>query len=530
MKRIPLLLSLMISGFSGAIAQTTPLFNTSESIDIGNIKAAHLVHGDMWWDPATNTPRCEYPKGSGKHVGFTSSLWMAGLDQQGILQGAAQTFRDNGSDFWPGPVDSGGRTAISYASSQNWARIWKLDRSQLDSFQKLATHTTANTPLTILEWPAIGNPYAKGAGGVSLTITRAMAPFVDVNSDGVYNPLHGDYPKMKGDQMLWWIINDNGPTPHYVFQSVAIGLEVQITAYAYHRSATTDNIIFYEYLIKSHSGMRLEDFRVGLMSDLDLGDAADDYTGFDSSRRMGLVYNGKPIDGTGQPTDYGSNPPMSGVAIMEMPGDAYNSYQPAGSYTVFNNSMGPSGSPANGQEMYRLMNSFNRAGTQFPGGNYMYTLDSECIQGHTTGDRRFVISTSSMTLYTSEVKIGMALVVASGGGCPSQSFTSILQAADTALEYYWNPPATGIPNGVTTLGKTSFRLFPNPVKHTLYLEVEDGNAGSCSVYNTVGQLVNLPVERAGRRMEINTSGLATGVYILRYTNELGTSSSVFTKE
>ena len=77
----------LLYGAFGALtlsAQTTP-FTTKEYLDINNIRAAQLVHGDMWWDPATSAPQCEYPKGSGNHVGFAASLWMAGYDSQGHL-------------------------------------------------------------------------------------------------------------------------------------------------------------------------------------------------------------------------------------------------------------------------------------------------------------------------------------------------------------------------------------------------------------------------------------------------------------
>ena len=98
----------LLYGAFGALtlsAQTTP-FTTKEYLDINNIRAAQLVHGDMWWDPATSAPQCEYPKGSGKHVGFAASLWMAGYDSQGQLKVAAQTYRSDGNDYWPGPITS----------------------------------------------------------------------------------------------------------------------------------------------------------------------------------------------------------------------------------------------------------------------------------------------------------------------------------------------------------------------------------------------------------------------------------------
>jgi hypothetical protein len=182
MKRKTILFPLALLAFAiQTQAQTYPYFNTSATIDIANIKASHQVHGDMWFDTSAGGSYLEFPKGSGQTLGVKSALWMSGYTPSTVLQTAAVTYRTRGGDFWPGPVDSISTTpAQLYASSQDWAKIWKINSSDIDAFLALATHTTANTPPAILEWPAKGNPYAKGAGGASLAITKDMAPFVDL--------------------------------------------------------------------------------------------------------------------------------------------------------------------------------------------------------------------------------------------------------------------------------------------------------------------------------------------------------------
>lgn len=533
MKKISTLCTLLLSGFVSVSAQTYPLFNTSETIDAGNIKAAHLVHGDMWWDPATSTARCEYPKGSGKNVAFTSSLWMGGYDSQNNLRFAAQKYRKGGkTDYWPGPIDTGNLATVPYATSQKWAKIWKINRNQLDSFLKLSTHTRANTPLPILEWPAYGNPYAKGASGATLTITQPMAPFVDVNSDGIYNPLTGDYPAIKGDQMLWWVINDYGATSHDISNAGALGVDLKISAYVYHRNVVSDNIIFYEYQIKNHAASSYTNFRLGIMADLDLGEPFDDYTGFDSTHRMGIVYNGTNIDGSGGPRDYGFNPPIAGVAIVEMPGDAINSYSPAGSYMPLTNTTGPDGDPTNGLEMYRTMNSSNRAGTPLPNGrHYRYNVDSECVRVNVPGDRRFIISTNDMFLDAgASKKIGLALVVASGGGCPEFNPASLYLTADTAFKYYWNPPAPPPSTGINNLTRQTLHIYPNPATNTLMAETGNASGATIQIYDGVGRLCNLPITRSGNKMEVNTTDLSPGIYTIRYQDATTVKTAVFVKQ
>jgi hypothetical protein len=260
-----IIIALVLSVFS-AHAQTS--FTTHDSIDANNINARVLVHGDMWWDPATKKQKCEFPKGSGKHVGFAGALWLSGYDASNKLHVAAQTYRQDGNDYWPGPLDDGGN--LSYATSTQWAKIWKVTRAEINEYKSIIYHTTANTPESILTWPAKGNAYAKGKDGATLVIDRDMAPFVDQNGDGVYQPLKGDYPAIKGEQTLWWVFSDNGPT-HAQSKGDPLKVEVQAMAYAYKRGTLIDNVVYYDYTLVNRSANDYHDFRLALWDDVNLG-------------------------------------------------------------------------------------------------------------------------------------------------------------------------------------------------------------------------------------------------------------------
>ena len=123
-------------------------FSTIDYVDINNIKAALLVHGDMWWNPTTQLASCEFPKGSGHHISFMSSLWMSGYDAGNNLYVSAQTYRQNGNDYWPGPLDSNG--TLTYTNSEAWAKIWKINQTDINTFNAISVHDTANTPPDIL--------------------------------------------------------------------------------------------------------------------------------------------------------------------------------------------------------------------------------------------------------------------------------------------------------------------------------------------------------------------------------------------
>ena len=546
----------LLYGAFGALtlsAQTTP-FTTKEYLDINNIRAAQLVHGDMWWDPATSAPQCEYPKGSGKHVGFAASLWMAGYDSQGQLKVAAQTYRSDGNDYWPGPITSG---AVSYSESEKWAKIWKLNRSDLDAFLAQSTHTVANTPAAILTWPANGNTYATGYNNMPLTINTHVAPFRDQNNNGIYEPLLGDYPEMKGDQMLWYVFNDNGPV-HDQSNAMPLGVEVQCMAYAYDQNSNYENMLFYDYKVINRSGLNLDSFVLGIKTDADLGYAFDDYIGFDSLGSLAIMYNGDVIDGAGEPTSYGDSIPVVGIKVLLMPGDTCGNATPAGSFMYHNNSTDPrTGDPADAVQFNNYLRSRWRNGSaltndyQGPGiasagtgagpqaryafsGNPANSSEwSECSSMNPPGDRRFVIASQPFSLTAgSSITFATALIVApmsKSNACPMVDFSVIRNMSDSAQKIFCNPP---VYTSVTDMAGTykSLWLYPNPASSTISLQVAQMHGESVVVFDGLGRKADISARRNGDNMEVNVSKLAKGVYYVIYRANDKVISGSFIKE
>src|ERR1700750_3191473 len=79
-------------------------------LDINNVRARLMTGGDMWWDIGTAEARYEVPKGTKKNSLFAGSVWMGGYDPSKNLKVAAQTYRQNGNDYWPGPLDQNNST------------------------------------------------------------------------------------------------------------------------------------------------------------------------------------------------------------------------------------------------------------------------------------------------------------------------------------------------------------------------------------------------------------------------------------
>ena len=555
MKRICFLLATALLVTDQASAQSS--FNTIEFIDINNIKAGNLVHGDMWRNTVTSGPACEYPKGSGKHLMGLGSLWMGGYDQSFNLKTAAQMYRQTGNDYFPGPADFSIAASQQQTFMQNWARIWKVNRSTIDSFRALSSHTVANTPAVFMEWPAKGNVHAKGANSAALTITADLAPFIDVDGDGTYSALKGDYPKIKGDQMLWWVINDI-MSAKLNSSSGAIGVEVRNMAYAYKRNTSMDNVLFYEFSIINRGQVSLTNFRIGFNADPDLGYAFDDYIGCDTSRvrRMGYVYNSKKPDGSGGPGEYGMDIPAAGISIMEVPGDNYPNLLPLGTFNPYVNSNSlTNGNPNGAEEYYLMLNAHNQAGDQmrndraslststgyngtgnftrfgFPGIPGDNTQWSQCSSGTPkTEDRRFVIATDSLTFLSGTTKrFGLALIVSpNAGACDSLNLAGLNNTADSALIVYYNQLPTGV-KPIYASAKTLV-VFPNPASQSLYIKPTGSVAGNVIIYDAVGRL--MPVEKAvnGNTISINTTKYPAGVYTIIYQDKDQITNNVFVKQ
>ncbi len=530
-------------------------FSTIDYVDINNIKAALLVHGDMWWNPTTQLASCEFPKGSGHHISFMSSLWMSGYDAGNNLYVSAQTYRQNGNDYWPGPLDSNG--TLTYTNSEAWAKIWKINQTDINTFNAISVHDTANTPPDILHWPAKGNPYARGGFGIALTINQDMAPFVDVNSDGVYNPLQGDYPAIKGDQALWWVFSDNGPT-HTETNGQPLKVEIHGMAYAYSRGTLIDNVIYYEYNIFNRSAVNYSNYRIGLFSDADLGWWDDDYLGFDSSHRMGIEYNGTVTDGVGQVNSYGNMIPTVGVTMIILPGDnPPATFAPAGSFMYYNNDYSIQGNPVTpGQhnnylrstwrDSTHVVNDFHGYGihsTAYGTGantNYVYAGDpsdtskwSECASQNPPGDRRFIITSNDFTLTAgASQKVVMALVTTNpmlNNGCPSTNFDSIKVVADTAWNIYFNPLPSLSVSGLAN-NDNSIRVYPNPVHNILYIETNSKEPGQLVICNTIGQAVNTISNVHQNKTELNVGNLPDGIYYVLYKTSTDQKAMTFIKQ
>lgn len=331
----------------------------SSDLDINNVRTRINTGGDMWWN--FETAQYEVPKGSRKHSMFSAALWIGGLDVNGQLKLAALRFRQIGNDYWTGPLTVDGNASVDQATCKKYDKHWKITRAEVEKFiawnNDPSIDATYTVPKVIKEWPAHpidGNPMQ----------SFYLAPFMDVNGDGIYRWEDGDYPYydltnelcprnienigreplptkdsdpdyaqyggnivkggyltdqvLKGDETLWWVFNDKGG-PHTESKGEPIGLEIRAQAFGFATNDEINNMTFYTYEIINRSTYTLTETFFSQWVDPDLGYHQDDYVGCDVNRGLGYCYNGNEVDGNGRFDHYGAQPPAIGVDFFQGP-------------------------------------------------------------------------------------------------------------------------------------------------------------------------------------------------------------------
>ncbi len=500
-------------------------------LDINNVKAHFRASGSMWFNTYSHAPGYEIPKGSGNHSFFSFDIWMSSIDEYRQKRVAWQSYGGllSGRNYFPGPLNDSGTT--SYDVCTDYDRVWKINKSDLDSFR---LGLLEEIPKDILEWPARGNPH------ISFALERDLAPFIDTDNDGIYDPEIGDYPEIIGDQALWWVFNDQGGFNEYI-QFLPTQLEVQVMAYAYNSDEALQNHTFYKYTFTNKSQSRLDSVMLGLSVDFDLGQFDDDYVGCDTTRNMGIAYNGDAQDG-----EYGEDIPMAAIKLLQglqqidgVYSDMYTFWYRGGDFTSWDR-------PNNKAEVaYGLLGLAADGRNMTYGGNgqsggtvptlFMFPSDptdedgwSECTEGNPPADRSMLMSTGPVTLLPNEQKElhFAALWVRENIPHPCPSFAPIQEAADYVQDLFDKGIITNIEENPSSNAVSSqIRLFPNPINSRSSLQLEQTSEtlqrGQFKLFDSLGRLVqNASLERK-RVNELEVRELVSGVYFYQLEWERG---------
>ncbi len=283
--------------------------NTKQTLDANKVSALINSNGILFQNQSAGIAAYEIPKGSGLSTFFNASIWIAGKDENDSLRVTALRY-GQGKDFFPGPHSELSNPNQNLDFVNQWDKqIWKVSKSQIACHQSNYTNPNYIIPQDILTWPAHGD--------TSLGISANLAPFVDLDGNNIYSPENGEYPLIKGDEAVFYIMNDAGGL-HTETNGLPLGIELHVMAYQFtETNSYLDSTTFINYKIINKGVHTFDSLRIAFYADADIGVYADDYYGCDVLRNMIYFYNGDMIDesNAGQ-LGYGENPPAAGVLSL----------------------------------------------------------------------------------------------------------------------------------------------------------------------------------------------------------------------
>ena len=513
---------------------------TVEFLNANNVNAGIGIGGNLF-SLLTDTAfdLYEVPRSSNKKAIYTASLWMTGLDTGGNLYGAAQQYSEFGPNYYDGPIAS----VYDSIYDKYYKRVFKVTQQQVNQYRALTfPATAAQVDSAILMWPGKGNPFVAASFGVN--IGSGLAPFVDLNNNGFYEPLNGDYPAICGDEAIFFALNDVRGISGIVCQK--LGVEIRGLASVFVDTLSTglppekrvvNNTVFVEYEVENKSATNYNNFYLGLFEDPDLGCFENDRVGCDTVRNMMFVYNGTTPDPDCQgETGYGNLTVSQGTIMLNKNMSSF------GYYT--NGTLLSQSDPTSCSQVRNYMTGYWNDGTPFTEGSTGYggtiptkfifpgdpndsTSWSELSAANilAPGDRRMTGSTGPVTF-----AIGDILHYDFAFSTSYDSTSTMFKIVDTLkhdadiVQAFYNNNILGCRSQLVAAsvnevkdGALSVSVFPNPANAQINIVAAE-NIQMLEMTDIEGRLV-LQKGVTENRTTINTSIFARGVYLLKVKSE-----------
>jgi hypothetical protein len=514
-----------------------------------------LRGGGAIWNGFYAIPANEPPLDEQPGLLYTGQVWIGGLDNQDNLHVAAGTYGFVGSraDFFPGPINENGTT--NAATCSNFDRHFSITKNQIDQFKAdfSADGFVDGSHIFVYRWPGRGNPHFASYFGFELP-DQDMAPFIDHNQDGLYNPDHGDHPDIKGDQAVWWIYNDIGGV-HSESNGEPVGVEIQIMAYAFNsEQENISNASFYDISIKGKGFFDLHDLYVSMFVDGTIGCYTDDFAGCIPEENLAFTYNSDAVDGTagcqcaaGYPT-YCEEVPVMGVKLLSgtLNGQSFN----LSGFSYYNNGGVQPEQPIattdpglDQFQYYNYMQGLWRDGTPiteggsgydpdggtptdyaFPGNPADETAWTMCSANlDLSADRRMILRTGPFDFVPGdEFKLSYALLYVADVPHPCPDITPLIEAGQEAQALF-DELSTSTDHVQNNL---NLEVFPNPFSASCTFKLNgEGNIQYLNITDTMGKTVQTFSKLNSNEIIVNRQELPPGVYFYQLQNKAGKTAS-----
>ncbi|HOY07682.1 MAG TPA: T9SS type A sorting domain-containing protein [Saprospiraceae bacterium] len=549
-------LFLILCGYASLYAQLTQLPCQSQAqyqLHVNNIDAVVNL-GSRLFSPDHFNPAAG-PDVTGPSTIYSTGLWLGSLGPDGQYKLYASDYRHHSQ---AGPLGSD-NTADSI-TCLNWDQMFTMQGSMVAQFLNDLPGLGTNISLAIQQypkimgWPGRNNPYFLQIKGFDLPADKTLAPFFDENSDGVYDPLQGDYPVValdNGVQFLpteWvWNISNTGPLTSLDSNSTYVGVlaEIQSTAWAFHCEDQTvlNRTVFTSQQVTYLGQEPLDSFYMALWCDFDLGCSLDDYTGCTPDRNAFFAYNRDASDG--EPSVdcapvFANTPPVQMVVLLNKSLDKFITYNrggPSGQGTYSYNS-----DPNSSSDFYNYISgswldgspiTFGDNGYHENGGtptNFAFPGDPSDPNGWSMvsanipfADRRALGSHYVGKLLPGQVETITAAWTANFDG----TFPNILGPSYTDMATLQTIYDQGFSNACAVSGIVQapadavWNIAPNPAKDFITVRYNDLTVQEIRLFDATGRLAGQWSNVPDESMTISTGHLPEGIYLVQIRTKSG---------
>jgi hypothetical protein len=540
---------------------------TLKKLDTNNVSALIGATNIKHWD-MIGASAYIVPKGSGIPASFASALWIGGLDNSGMLHISAETYRQTGQDFWPGPLDTITAQANSITGSP-FNKVWKISCNMINQFaaNANANNFAANSGTVFNDI----NTYIAN-GNNSNNFAKQLSPFYDGNNNGVYDPSLGEYPIIKGHQQIYSVYNDNHTT-HTETKGLPLGVEVHERSFSYYQPALPDtmqvinNSTFYNFEVINRSNNNYNNVYMTIWADADLGYWMNDYVGTDTINEFGYIYNGTTTDPTaGGINGYGNKLPMFAFALMprninqsdgvdnnnngqiDEPGERFK----LNLATYYNNNSGPqpvgTTNPATKWQYYGYMSGRWKDSTLFkPGGSaynptlsvaptrYVFTGNPQTSTGWTEstasltpGDRRMLCTIGPFNFPAKKkVEFEYAYIFSRDTALNNVNNNfSLLQRDVKNVKHFANlqnkaacSPTVAVGITEQVLSRQNLWIYPNPANSELVINLSYNAArATVKLYDVTGRIIIESAMVNTYTAKLDLSQLGNGVYFVQISD------------
>ncbi len=467
--------SLLVFGLLLAFQSQT----TAQLLSENNVSC--LVGGNpgilFEYDQALSFPSYVVPNTVGIGAVFNTSLWCSAVDSIGDIHLAAMRYGQNGHDFFNGPYSSinsySDPTYLSTYGQLFNTKGYEVTKADIDNHIANYTQPGYVTPNSILNWPANGN--------TSLGVSHHLAPYIDLLGDGVYNPLQGDYPDIRGDKAIFQIFND-AKGIHTESGGLVLGIEVHLMYYQYATNDYKNDATFVHARVFNRGNITYPNFKLGIWNDFLFGVTQERYVGCDTNTNLTYVYNADNFEGDST-YGFGANPPAFGLVSLNQELSHMGYFSNGASY--------PYNDPSAPANYHNLMNGSWNNGTPWTYGgngmsgviptNYMFpgnpndTNAWSQLSANTTPTYQKTISTFKDVYFPpqSYVCYDFAFLYARESGFNNlqnvDALISIAATAKTDFDAMTTYNCNQVTLGLEQLDETQISLYPNPTTGTFTL-------------------------------------------------------------